>query len=575
MARGFFLAAVAASFYQLGYAQNDTNPLCTPVGDKTYDYIVIGSGAAGIPIADLLSASGKSVLLVERGPISSGYWGGNLTAPWLEGTNLTRFDVPGLFNQIWHDPDPVNCEDHEVQAGCVLGGGAAINSALYWKPHSRDWDLNFPEGWKAKDMKKHVDTVWSRIPGTQVPGRDGKLYLQQGFDTLSKGLEAAGFKYVVPNDHPDEKNHTYGRSTFFLENAERHGPLRTYLVTAAKRDNFKLYTGTNARRLQRTGGKITGVELECYRNGSRAAGHYGTVNVTPGTGRVILSAGTFGSPKLLFRSGIGPKDVLDLVKASTVDGPTLISSDQWINLPVGYNLNDHVGTDIQVAHPDVVFYDFYAAWDEPTPTDAEKYLKDRSGILAQVAPNLGPMFWQTIQGSDGVVRHLQWQARVEGRTNTSMTVTQYVGTGTTSRGRMGLYPNSLRTRVITDPYLRNQYDKEAVVQGIDYIRGVFSKIQGLSWITPGVNQTTTAFVNAIPATKSSRGSNHWTGSCTIGKDDGRTGGNAVVDLDTKVYGTENLFVVDASIFPGQITGNPSGALFAVAERAAERILALK
>ena len=64
-----------------------------------------------------LSASGKSVLLVERGPISSGYWGGNLTAPWLEGTNLTRFDVPGLFNQIWVDPEPVNCEDHEVQAG--------------------------------------------------------------------------------------------------------------------------------------------------------------------------------------------------------------------------------------------------------------------------------------------------------------------------------------------------------------------------------------------------------------------------------------------------------------------------
>jgi cellobiose dehydrogenase (acceptor) len=49
----------------------------------------------------------------------------------------------------------------------------------------------------------------------------------------------------------------------------------------------------------------------------------------------------------------------------------------------------------------------------------------------------------------------------------------------------------------------------------------------------------------------------------------------VVDLDTKVYGTDNLFVVDASIFPGMLTGNPSGAIIAVAERAAERILALK
>lgn len=61
----------------------------------------------------------------------------------------------------------------------------------------------------------------------------------------------------------------------------------------------------------------------------------------------------------------------------------------------------------------------------------------------------------------------------------------------------------------------------------------------------------------------------------MGERDGRQGGNAVVDLDTKVYGTDNLFVVDASVFPGITTGNPSAAIVAVAERAAERILALK
>jgi cellobiose dehydrogenase (acceptor) len=82
-------------------------------------------------------------------------------------------------------------------------------------------------------------------------------------------------------------------------------------------------------------------------------------------------------------------------------------------------------------------------------------------------------------------------------------------------------------------------------------------------------------LHQIPATTASRGSNHWTGSCTIGTDDGRSGGKAVVDLDTKVYGTDNLFVVDASIFPGQVTGNPTGAIMMVAEHAADRILALK
>jgi len=42
-----------------------------------------------------------------------------------------------------------------------------------------------------------------------------------------------------------------------------------------------------------------------------------------------------------------------------------------------------------------------------------------------------------------------------------------------------------------------------------------------------------------------------------------------------VYGTDNLFVVDASIFPGITTGNPSAAIIIAAEHAADKILALK
>ena len=65
----------------------------------------------------------------------------------------------------------------------------------------------------------------------------------------------------------------------------------------------------------------------------------------------------------------------------------------------------------------------------------------------------------------------------------------------------------------------------------------------------------------------------------MGTDDGRglvsgVPGTAVVDTNTKVYGTDNLFVVDASIFPGITTGNPSSTIVSVAERASEKILAL-
>lgn len=63
---------------------------------------------------------------------------------------------------------------------------------------------------------------------------------------------------------------------------------------------------------------------------------------------------------------------------------------------------------------------------------------------------------------------------------------------------------------------------------------------------------------------------HLMGTARMGADSGQ----AVVDADTRVYGTDNLFVVDASIMPGMVTANPTGTILSVAEKAAERILGL-
>lgn len=543
-----------------------------PTG-TTFDYIVVGGGAGGIPSADKLSESGKKVLLIEKGYASTGEHGGTLKPQWLEGTQLTRFDVPGLCNQIWVDSKGIACEDTDQMAGCVLGGGTAVNAGLWFKPYALDWNYLFPTGWKYNDVSAAISRVFSRIPGTDTPSQDGKRYLQQGFDVLAGGLRTAGWSQVQANNAPDRKNRTFSNTPYMFQNGQRAGPLATYLRTAKTRSNFNLWLNTAVKRVIRENGHITGVEVEPFRTG----GYKGIVNVTSVTGRVVLSAGTFGSAKILLRSGIGPQDQLEIVKKSVIDGPTMISNSSWINLPVGYNLDDHLNTDTVISHPNVKFYDFYEAWTSPNTTDSGLYLNKRAGILAQSAPNIGPMFWEEIKGADGIVRQLQWTARVEGSYDTpngyAMTMSQYLGRGATSRGRMTITPGL--TTVVSDvPYLKDNNDKEAVIQGIVNLQNALKNVQGLTWNYPPPSMTPREFVNSLVVSPGNRRSNHWVGTNKIGSDDGRTGGSAVVDLNAKVYGTDNLFVVDASIFPGVPTTNPSSYIVTAAEHAVSKILAL-
>ncbi|KAK8112984.1 hypothetical protein PG984_013510 [Apiospora sp. TS-2023a] len=548
----------------------------------TYDYIVVGGGAAGLVVGDRLSEAGHSVLLLERGPASSGRWISgvekttqlpfdNWRPDWLDGTNLTRFDVPGLAQYFWSSQTNIVCADlAENPAACVLGGSTAVNSALWWRPPAKDFDENgYPEGWRSGDMRDAIERAFTRMPATDRPSPDGVLYSPEGYNVVSAALAKAGWANVTANDVPDEKNRTFSYANYHYRFGYRNGPMDTYLATASARPNFALMTDTDVRRVVRDGGRATGVEIE---------GTGRVINVTPGTGRVVLSAGYFGSPKILFRSGIGPEDQLKVVAGSQTDGATFIDQAQWLRLPVGNNLKDQQVTDFQVSHASVKNYDWSKdIWTNPVQKDVDQYLKDRSGMLAGPPNNHGPMAWETLDGSlfsDGTPRQIQWTTRIQnpGPPNNLLTLTSFVGRGSSTVGRLAI--NSNMTMSYAEiPYFQTEDDKKAALISGERMIAALKLNPEITLVKPAPRQTVADYVNSVPINIASRRGLHLMGTARMGGLN-NTNGEAVVDSNAKVYGTDNLFVVDASILPGMVTANPTGAIFSVAEKAAERILKL-
>ena len=120
-----------------------------------------------------------------------------------------------------------------------------------------------------------------------------------------------------------------------FQNGKRWGPVATYLQTAQARSNFRLETYTLVSSVARNGSTITGVQTN-----NTAIGPNGFIPLNP-NGRVILSAGSFGTPRILFQSGIGPSDMISLVQQNAVASTFLPPSSDFIDLPVGENVQDN------------------------------------------------------------------------------------------------------------------------------------------------------------------------------------------------------------------------------------------
>ncbi|KAL4731637.1 hypothetical protein ACLX1H_000614 [Fusarium chlamydosporum] len=518
----------------------------TVVSNMTYDYIVVGGGASGLIVAERLVESQKSVLLLEQGKASFYSTGGKAVMDWNQTT--TQYDVPAMAYHLTTAKETSEyCTDTAGMAGCILGGSTAVNAMMFVPPQPADFDDKWPAGWKYQDVQAAASRLWERTPGTLTPTKDKKYVDQGAYDILSKFFSGNGFTEVDAIAQSDKKKSVFTHPPMMITDGQRAGPVRDYLPLAQANPNFKLMLETKVMRVVREGKDITGVEIQ-----SGPATRQ-IIKVKTG-GAVVLAAGTLSTPRLLVNSGIGPAKQIETV-ASGSQRLTMPPKDQWIELPVGKNLKDHpiftVKVKTKMAMPALP----NTAFTEPDQENIDLYAQG-SGLLAQSGQRF--IFWDSVKGSDGVERYVQGTCAPAGDNTLKLKV--YLTHGATSSGSLEV-TSSGATKMIGEPYLKDAADKDAVKTFMKKIIDMTSKSN--STLSMASNTTAESLMAEYVS------GSHFVGTAIMGTEND---GSSVVDTNTKVWGTENLYVVDGSMHVDLPTGNTQAIIMVAAEHAASKIL---
>ena len=531
----------------------------------SFDYIIVGSGAAGSILANRLTEDpAVSVCLLEAGPSD---WDPLLHMP--AGYIKKVFDPKVTFPFTTEPTEQTGGRRVPVPQGRTLGGSTAINGLVYNRGQAEDfdaWAAAGNPGWSYNEVLPFFKRTERRIGegDDSYRGRSGSLPITDidWIHPISEAFMAGAQELGIPR-HPDYNGATQAGVGYFQRNiyrGYRMSTARAFLKPARQRPNLTVLTQAHAKKIVFEGLRAVGVE---YVRG----GQGGALHAVAARREVLVCAGALNTPKLLQLSGVGPAALLD-----SLGVPVLRA------LPgVGSHLKDHFSIRVVAkVHGIATINELARAprlWGQ-----IARWLLKKPSILA-LSPSLVHFFWQSRSGLarpdlQGVFSPASYREGYVGMLD------QYPGM---TCGVWQHRPESMgyvhakstdpfEAPVIQPNYLEHDNDRRVLLDGMRLARNLL-KTQALTQYSlgesmPGVQvEREDEMLDYIRRYGVS--SYHLNGTARMGPS---SDPNNVVDAQLRVHGLEGLRVIDASIMPNIVSANTCAATMMIAEKAATLIL---